>query len=117
VGRRATVLAAATRLRSGMSELGLTFLLDANDMCSVLTTVHVPPGIEIERLRHALRRRSIIIYEGKGPLKGRVFQVGNIGELNTVHVTRFLSALRDSLLECQVVQSIEPNLLLTSAVA
>lgn len=117
VGRRAKIERAATMLRAGMSELGLTFLLREEDMSSVLTTVHVPPGIDIERLRHALRRRSIIIYEGKGPLKGHVFQVGNIGELNTADVTRFLGALRDSLLECQVVQSIEPNLLLNSAVA
>jgi hypothetical protein len=33
----------------------------AHDICSVLTTAHVPPDIEIERLPHALRRRLVII--------------------------------------------------------
>lgn len=33
----------------------------AHDICSVLTTAHEPPAIEIERLTHALRRRLVII--------------------------------------------------------
>ena len=94
VGRRAKILRTATQLRKGMTKLGLSFLLEADDMCSVLTTVHLPSGVDIDQLRHGLREQSIIIYEGKGPLKGRVFQVGNIGELSKSDVQVFLRALR-----------------------
>lgn len=95
-GRRAKILQTATRLRRGMTKLGLTFLLETGDMCSVLTTVNLPPEIDIDQLRHSLREQSIIIYEGKGPLTGRVFQVGSIGELSMLDVQRFLRALRDA---------------------
>ena len=115
-GRRAKILRTATLLREGMTKLGLTFLLDADDMCSVLTTVHLPPGVEISRFRHELRRHSIVIYEGKGPLKGLVFQVGSIGELSTRDVARFLRVLRRALASCQVVEPIQSELVLAAVV-
>lgn len=104
-GRRAKILRTATRLRKGMTKLGLTFLLDVDDMCSVLTTVHLPNGVDIDLLRDALREHSIIIYEGKGPFAGQVFQVGSIGELSKLDVQRFLHALRIAL---QCVQKVGP---------
>lgn len=104
VARRAKILRKATKLRKGMTKLGLTFLLETGDMCSVLTTVNMPPGVDIDELRHELREQSIIIYEGKGPLKGRVFQVGSIGELSEPDVQMFLRALRSAVGGMQIVQ-------------
>jgi hypothetical protein len=66
-------------------------------MCSVLTTVHLPSNIDFESLQRELRKKSIIIYEGKGPFKGKMFQVGSIGELTHRDVQFFLRTLRDSL--------------------
>ena len=34
-------------LRKGMEKLNLKFLIDKNHMCSVLTTVHIPPHIDM----------------------------------------------------------------------
>lgn len=84
-------------LRNGMTELGLEFLIDQNDMCSVLTTVYLPSYIDIGVLRQQLRDKSIIIYEGKGCFKGRVFQVGNIGELSLDEIRYFLDSLKEIL--------------------
>ncbi|MFT7647873.1 MAG: 2-aminoethylphosphonate-pyruvate transaminase [Candidatus Poriferisodalaceae bacterium] len=105
-GRRAKILRTATRLRTGMTKLGLTFLLDVKDMSSVLTTVNLPANVDIAQLRKSLRDQSIIIYEGKGPLTGRVFQVGSIGELAKPEVKRFLRALRDALPAVTLVEPI-----------
>ena len=102
-GRRAKILRTATRLREGMTKLGLRYLLETDDMSSVLTTVHLPPHVHIDQLRHALREHSIIIYEGKGPLAGQVFQVGNIGELSQLDIKRFLRALGDAVTGLQPV--------------
>jgi 2-aminoethylphosphonate-pyruvate transaminase len=95
--RHAKIRSTATMLRRGMTKLGLRFLLERNQMCSVLTTVHLPSNIEFESLQRELRMKSIIIYEGKGPFKGKMFQVGSIGELTHRDVQVFLRALRDSL--------------------
>ena len=48
-----------------------------------------------------LRDHSIIIYEGKGCFAGKVFQVGNIGELSDDDIRYFLSTLKDVLLALQ----------------
>jgi 2-aminoethylphosphonate-pyruvate transaminase len=84
----------ADLLRQGMKQMGLDFLLNEQDMSSVLTTVHLPSALNVATLRHRLRQDSIIIYEGKGCFAGKVFQVGNIGELSSFDITQFLNSLK-----------------------
>jgi len=93
VQRFANLRHKAQLLRQGMLRLGLRFLIDQKNMCSVLTTVHLPSHIDMTAFRQKLRAQSIIIYEGKGCFKNRVFQVGNIGELSAVDIQFFLDAL------------------------
>lgn len=95
------IRARAERLRLGMRKLNLEFEIDEADMCSILTTVRVPPSVSVSDLRDRLREKSIIIYEGKGCFAGKVFQVGNIGELSDQDIRYFLKSLRDALLTLQ----------------
>ena len=95
--RHADIKRKANFLRQGMLNLGLKFLIDQKDMCSVLTTVNIPIHIDVGIFRQKLREKSIIIYEGKGCFKNRVFQVGNIGELTFVEIQFFLDSLREVL--------------------
>ena len=99
--RFANIRARAERLRIGMRKLNLEFQIDEADMCSILTTVRVPPSVSVRDLRDRLREKSIIIYEGKGCFAGKVFQVGNIGELTDHDIQYFLRSLRDVLLTLQ----------------
>lgn len=99
--RHARIKARADLLRVGMRRLNLDFLIDEADMCSVLTTVRVPASISVRALRERLREKSIIIYEGKGCFAGKVFQVGNIGELSDYDIRFFLATLKDVLLTLQ----------------
>lgn len=99
--RFARIQARADMLRVGMRRLNLEFLIDEADMCSMLTTVRVPPSLSVRDIRDGLRKKSIIIYEGKGCFAGRVFQVGNIGELSDYDIRFFLEALKDVLLTLQ----------------
>lgn len=87
----------ASLLRKGMLNLGLNFLINEKDMCSVLTTVNVPANISVTKLREKLREKSIIIYEGKGCFKNKVFQVGNIGELSFADIQFFLDSMKEIL--------------------
>ncbi|MBU2868461.1 pyridoxal-phosphate-dependent aminotransferase family protein [Pacificibacter marinus] len=99
--RYARIKARADLLREGMRRLNLDFLIDEADMCSILTTVRVPPSISVRDLRDQLREKSIIIYEGKGCFADKVFQVGNIGELSDYDIRFFLASLKDVLLTLQ----------------
>ena len=95
--RHKNLMNRANLLRIGMKEMGLKFLIDETDMCSVLTTVHIPKHIEVGVLRQKLREKKIIIYEGKGEFKNKVFQVGNIGELSLNEIQFFLDSLKEIL--------------------
>lgn len=95
--RYRNLLNRANLLRMGMKQMGLKFLIDEDDMCSVLTTVYTPDYIKVGILRQKLREKKIIIYEGKGVLKDKVFQVGNIGELSLTEIQFFLESLREIL--------------------
>lgn len=87
----------ANILRKGMRALGLKFLLNERNMCSILTTVYVPKYIEVGELRKRLRNESIIIYEGKGCFTDKVFQVGHIGDVTLKDIQRFLDVQKDIL--------------------
>lgn len=95
----------ASRLRKGMLDLDLKFLLDQKDMCSMLTTVYIPSHIDVSIFRQKLREKSIIIYEGKGCFKNRVFQVGNIGELSFEDIQFFLDSLEEILQSFDMVET------------
>ncbi|NQU82776.1 MAG: alanine--glyoxylate aminotransferase family protein [Parcubacteria group bacterium] len=95
--RHRNILNRANILRMGMKKFGLKFLIDENDMCSVLTTVYIPEYIEVGVLRQKLREKNIIIYEGKGEFKNKIFQVGNIGELTLSEIQFFLDSLQEIL--------------------
>ena len=95
-------------LRKGMLNLGLNFLINEKDMCSVLTTVNVPANTSVTTLREKLREKSIIIYEGKGCFKNKVFQVGNIGELSFADIQFFLDSMKEILFG---VESADDNII------
>jgi 2-aminoethylphosphonate-pyruvate transaminase len=103
--RYASLRHKARLLRQGMQRLGLKFLIDQKDMCSVLTTVHLPSHIDVTDFRQKLREQSIIIYEGKGCFKNKVFQVGNIGELSVGDIQFFLTTLGNALRSFEAVKT------------
>ncbi|MDB2339310.1 aminotransferase class V-fold PLP-dependent enzyme [Gammaproteobacteria bacterium] len=84
----------AKKLRQGMLNLGLKFVIDEKDMCSILTAIYAPSNVDVSVLRQRLREKSIIIYEGKGCFKDLVFQVGNIGDLSFADIKYFLDSLK-----------------------
>ncbi|CAQ79502.1 putative aminotransferase [Aliivibrio salmonicida LFI1238] len=103
--RYADLRSKANFLRSGMQKLGFNFLLHERDMCSILTSVYVPADIDVDVLRQKLRDKSIIIYEGKGCFKHKVFQVGNIGEISFEDIQFFLDIQKEILQSSNILES------------
>ena len=105
--RHSKIRRKAKLLRQGMMKLGLKFLLDQKEMSSVLTNVFIPKNINFKNFRQRLRDEMIIIYEGKGCFKDRIFQVGNIGELSNSDIRYFLSAQKKALLYHDRLQPVQ----------
>jgi aspartate aminotransferase-like enzyme len=79
--------------------MNLITLIEKKDMSSSLTTFILPKNIHIDDLKAKLRERNIIIYNGKGLLAGKVFQVANIGNLNEYDVAYFLKSMEAALID------------------
>lgn len=75
IGARARVT------RSVLRRLNVDYACYGGQTSQVITCVYRPEGISIARLSRLLKEQGIVIYNGKGPLKDRLFQIGHIGAL------------------------------------
>lgn len=87
----------ATTIRRELKALNFSFLINEKHMSSVLTTVNLPQHLDMTTFRTSLLEKNIIIYNGKGILKDKVFQVANIGHLDEEHVSYFIQAIKETL--------------------
>jgi alanine-glyoxylate transaminase/serine-glyoxylate transaminase/serine-pyruvate transaminase len=83
-------------LRQGLEELGLSLTSQAGHQLWQLNAVGVPPGVDEAAVRKRLLTDfDIEIGAGLGPLKGRVWRVGLMGETSTRdNVGIFLAAMK-----------------------
>jgi alanine-glyoxylate transaminase/serine-glyoxylate transaminase/serine-pyruvate transaminase len=82
-------------LRAGIEAMGLVLHAQAGYRMNPLTTVRIPAGVDDAKTRQALLTRySIEIGAGVGPLKGRVWRIGLMGQTSTSsNVLLLLSSL------------------------
>ncbi len=88
-------------LRAGAEAMGLSFIVDEACRLPQLNTIAVPDGIDEAAVRRALLDRyDLEIGAGLGPLAGKVWRVGLMGQSATrEHVMVFLAAMEEILSE------------------
>jgi alanine-glyoxylate transaminase/serine-glyoxylate transaminase/serine-pyruvate transaminase len=88
-------------LKKGLADLGLSIASQAGHQLWQLNAVTVPEGADEAAVRKALLNDySIEVGAGLGPLKGKIWRVGLMGETSKPeHVQTFLGALRKNLKE------------------
>jgi alanine-glyoxylate transaminase/serine-glyoxylate transaminase/serine-pyruvate transaminase len=84
---------------AGVTALGLSMLVPEAARLWTLNTVRVPEGVDDAVVRrHLLQRYNMEIGAGLGPLAGKVFRIGLMGNGSTPgHVALCLAALGDAL--------------------
>src|SRR5215471_17306119 len=92
-GRVQRYRAVASLLREGFTQLGLKFLLPADQRANSLTSLLLPEGMTYQRLHDGLKERGFVIYEGQGKLQTGIFRVANMGSLTQDDFRSFLRAL------------------------
>lgn len=70
----------------------------------VLTNVLLPEAMSFVELQNYLRQLGFVIYDAKGPLRGRYFQVSTIGNISVADIDRFLIAFNSCMSEKQLSQ-------------
>ncbi|MBI4201082.1 MAG: alanine--glyoxylate aminotransferase family protein [Chloroflexi bacterium] len=89
----------ATALRAGLQALGLRLFAKEGFRLPTLTTVYVPDGVNDAKVRSTLLRQyNIEIGGGLGPVAGKIWRIGLMGENSKAsNVLTFLSALEQLL--------------------
>ncbi len=86
-------------LAAGLGALGLMLAAEEGHRLPMLNAVTVPDGVDEARVRaRLLQEHGIEIGGGLGPMKGRVWRIGLMGESSRrAHVLTVLAALEDTL--------------------
>ena len=75
---------AAWAVRQGMREMGFELLVEDAFASPVATAVSARPEFEVSELQEYLTEaHNILVAGGIGPLRGKIFRVGHMGEANT----------------------------------
>lgn len=78
---REAIRSRATGARRRLGEMGLGLVDHGAATASALTCVWQPEAIPFAALAGRLKERGIVVYNGKGALTDRMFQIGHIGAL------------------------------------
>jgi aspartate aminotransferase-like enzyme len=89
---RHRILSAA--VKEGVRALGLDLSGEYLERAWAVTAIRAPEGIDGDELVAKVRRdHGIILAQGQGPMKGKVFRIGHLGNYDRFDIIRCLAAL------------------------
>jgi serine---pyruvate transaminase len=95
---RHRILSAA--VKEGIRALGLDLSGEYLERAWAVTAIKAPEGIDGDELVAKVRRdHGIILAPGQGPMKGKVFRIGHLGNYDRFDIIRCLAALELTLEE------------------
>jgi len=95
--RRASYRTMSDLLVRRLAELGIERWEPEGERASGLSVFTVPPFLDYATLYEDLKHKGFIIYECKGALLGRYFQVATMGDMSVRDIERFALALEEIL--------------------
>jgi len=85
-------------LYAGLSAIGLTPFAKEADRSITIIALNYLEGLDDKTFRNTLAQKfRVLVAGGFGNLKGKVFRVGCMGEVNRYHVMRTISAISSTL--------------------
>ncbi|MEM2937015.1 MAG: alanine--glyoxylate aminotransferase family protein [Candidatus Bathyarchaeia archaeon] len=93
--RRHHVLAEA--FRAAMDALGLQLVADRECAADTLTAVYYPKNVDDAVFRGEMKRRGIVVASTLGPLKGKGFRVGHVGNVSENDIMSTIGAIEATL--------------------
>jgi aspartate aminotransferase-like enzyme len=89
----------ARTMREGFGALGLELFTAPDCRAAPLSVLLYPAGVDDGRFRSAVARRGVVLAGALGPLAGRAFRVGHMGNIGDREVERTLRAIGEGLRE------------------
>ncbi len=103
--RRETYRKRALRIRRVFTDLGFESFTNTGRESHAISTLRLPPGLEVDALYDGAKARGFIIYRAKGTLTERHVQIANMGELSDATIDAFLAAIAEVVAEARRAQA------------
>ena len=88
----------STAVKEGCKALGLDIAAEYPERAWAVTQVAAPEGIDgTELVARCRKDHGVILAPGQGPLKGKVFRIGHLGQYNELDILRGLAAIEMTL--------------------
>ncbi len=87
----------AGAFRAGLEAIGLALFTAPDCRADTLSVVLLPPGVEDAPFRRAMAARGVVVAGGLGPVAGKAFRLGHMGNIGPEEVVATLVALEGSL--------------------
>ena len=88
----------AAQLYSAVESMGLECFADKSCRSNTVIAVKYPKGVNDEEFRAIMSdEHDVVITGGFGPLKGKIFRVGSMGEVTSAHIQKTVEAMAKTL--------------------
>lgn len=103
----------ALAVRAGLGALGLTVFTAAESRADTLSVILLPVGVEDLPFRTGMASRGIIVAGGLGPIAGKAFRLGHMGNIAAGELVTILGALEGTL--CSLGVAVTPGAAVAAA--
>lgn len=86
----------AEAFREAMKALGLRLVPEPGFEADTVTATYYPQGVEDSAFRQEVERNGVIIARGFGPLEGKIFRVGHMGQVTAADLMATIGAIERS---------------------
>jgi aspartate aminotransferase-like enzyme len=93
--RRHHVLAEA--FRAAMEALNLKLVAERENAADTVSAIYYPENVEDNQFRNEMKKRGITVASTLGPLKGKGFRVGHMGNVNQNDIFATITAIEATL--------------------
>lgn len=93
--RRHRIIAEA--FRAAMDALNIKLVADRECAADTLTAAYYPEGIEDTAFRSEMKRRGVVVASTLGPIKGKGFRVGHMGNVTQNDIMATIGAIETTL--------------------
>lgn len=88
----------AKAFRVGLAALGMEVFTDESCLSDTLSLISYPSAVEDVAFRTELASRGVIVAGGLGPLAGKIFRLGHMGNIGVAEVNHTLDAIEKTLI-------------------
>ncbi len=88
----------AGAVRAGLAGMGLKHLTADNCLADTLSVVFYPEGVDDGAFRGAMFESGVMVAGGIGPVAGKVFRLGHMGNIGVPEISKTLAAIEKTLI-------------------